>query len=854
MLMPKLNNENSKRASIPALSGGINSGANAQAVSDNQVTDCKNVWYKGGEVITRPKLIHLKNSENINLDYETMQKTEIFFRGKKAFFAVDKLLNVIFFTADNSVSIVKSFADSSTVNKFLLYSGTAKADNSIGVYLLLEFSTDETERQIWEFTFTDGDLSVIKNNVNEKAYIPHVIINGWGNHYPNLPKDADSENAKSTQLEGYNLLNGAYYCTYTTDSISVGFELPMVATGEVKIEVDMSAVNKNTKRIYLGGSDTTQKLFGYGLSENAYSSGFYKVTTEDGTLSGKIIKAEKTDKLIFTIPKDSNASKESYIIDGSFEFYSADGSKHFLRTYYRSRFYCALNTENTRFSFPFLKEDKYIGKYSETDTFYDPVQDMNLKGTAVTQLTGKAIKDGEYTEEITVDLSRSYVAFYDDIPDDYNDYSLYYCDSSENTTMFAKLKSYKTPLWLAFPRSGNILNNIKATVYNDVNSEDFNKIIDNNISCNYGGSVGLNHGYRTFVAGNNHRVYFSDIDNPYYFPENCYFGIGSNNEKVTAFGKQNGYLVIFKENSLWYTYEEKVESGSSASTTESERVSNQTVIDITANYRYRLFNLNALVGCDLPDTVQLCMNRLIFANSSGNVYVLNSLVNYSERNVFLVSDLIRDRLLKVSKLDWKKAFSVDCQGYYMLFVGNNGFLLDYNKNEYKYVSSYTSNSNVSKYGLFSWWPWQFPKYLRFGCATDTDIALFFDGEQTNEFCTLDFSMPEDETESYITSKFFDFSAPDYYKGIEKLSLEIGNDYDSDIFVELITDGGSVREVPIPIIKTGTKGNADYLREKNIYPMIKLCRKFGFKITALGPLSLSSVIINYSVKGNTKNGN
>ena len=850
MLMPKLNNENSKRVSIPALSGGINSGANAQAVSDNQVTDSRNVWYKGGEVVTRPKLVTTSECENLNFDYDSCQKIEIFFAGKKAFFGVDKFLNVIFFTADNSISIVKNFSvNGLTVNKFLLYSGNSKYSSSIGVFLLVNvcYRTDHLsyENEIWEFSFVNGTLSCARGTVADKAYIPHVIINGWGNNYANLPRDTDSKAPVSTQLEGYNLLNGSYYCTYTTDSISNGFKLPVAVdeiTGAVKVEVDMSAVNTKTKSVWLGGSTEDPKLFADGIDYT--QTGFYKVITEGGT-------ARKVSKLEFNIPAGETKSKEIYIIDGTFEFYSADGSKKLIRTYYRSKFFCALNADRDKFSFPFIKEDKYIGKYSESAEFWDCVQGEKLKGEAVTTLKGTN-SDGK---ELTVDLGNSYLAYYDMLPgNETEEFVTLKHEENGALTFFPYLKSFKSPMWLSFPRSGNLLNNIKATVLNNVIPDDFNKIIDNNISCNYGGSVGLNYGYRTFVGGNNHRVYFSDIDNPYYFPENCYFGIGSNNEKVTAFGKQNGYLVIFKENSICYTYEEKVESGSSANTTESERVSNQTIVDITANYRYRLFNLNSSVGCDLPDTVQLCMNRLIFANSDGNVYVINSLSNYSERNIFLVSDLIKDRLRKITKYEWKKAFAVDCNGYYMLFAGNDGFLLDYNKNEYKYLSSYTSNSNVSKYGLFSWWPWQFPKFLRFGCATDNEIALFFDSDSTNEFCTLDFTTPEDETESYITSKFFDFSAPDYYKGIEKLSLEIGNDYDSDIFVELITDGGTVREVPIPIIKTGTKGNADYLREKNIYPMIKLCRKFGFKITALGPLSLSSVIINYSVKGNTKNGN
>lgn len=835
MARPMMNPTASQSVSVPCLSGGINPGSVGEAVADNQLTDCLNVWAKGGEVITRPKLVEKVKAKNINIDYDSLQKIEIFFEGKKAFFAVDKFLNIIFFTADNSICIINNFCGAELqVNKFLLYSGTAKENHSIGAFLLVDFGEI---KDIWEFTYHEGVLSYKGGTIQNKAYIPKVIINGWGNNYEKLPKKADSEDPKTTELEGYNLLSGGFRATYTTDSISHTFKLPELPKGKVTVEIDMSAVATNSTSVRWANGDNSQKLLSIYTEDYTKDSGFYKYNGDNV--------CEKVSLLTFTFEDGNSSSNESYYIDGSFDFYTGSGELR-KRCYYRSRFCGFINRETGTFNFPFIKENKYLLKYKNGGTITETIQGPINNAESVTALTGT----DENGAEITVNTADCYGAFFDI---NEGKFKTYVCTSGDEKTVFPQMYVVREPAWLVFPRSGNLLNNINVTVSGEINNDDLNKIIDNNISCSYGGTVGLNYGYRSFVGGNNHRIYFSDIDNPYYFPENCYFGIGSNNEKVTAFGKQSGYLVIFKENSIYYTYEEEVENNSSSSSSESEKVSNQAVIDITAGYRYRLFNLNSSVGCDLPSTIQLCMNRLIFACSDGNVYVLNSLSNYSERNIFLVSGLIRNRLVKFTKKEWEKAFAVDCNGYYMLFAGNDGFVLDYNKNEYKYVSSYTSNSAVSKYGLFSWWPWSFPKYLRLGCATDNSITLFFDGEDSKEFCTLDFNTPEDETESYIVTKFFDFSHPDYNKGINSVSLGLGNDYDSTVFVEFLTDAGERPTIPFEIYNTGQRGTASYNNAIPIKPKIKLCRKFGIKITADGPFALSSVIINYTLKGAIKHG-
>lgn len=832
MFMPTMNSSRVQRVKVPYLSGGINPGSVGEAVSDNQLTDCLNVWFKGGEVVTRPKLVSITKAVSEDFDVESMQSVYSRFDGKKIKFSCDKRLNFIIQSADNSIFDTGRFEIEAQEDiTFLLYTGTGKIKHSTGVFLLLKYDYTDGEtlfhnKLLIEFYYENGDC---KNSVSEKVYdlndlyIPQVIINGTGNFNANLPRTDDAEYPKATQLEGFNLLTGAYKCTFTTDSISQAYKLPIAPDGKIKISV-------NTLNMCIGDSFCFCQYGEKSITIENIQGGFYKKNS-DGTVT-------KVNTLEFTIEDEKDTANEIYYIDGRYIWYSADGTIRKELVYYRNKFQCKVDRNTGYISFPFMLQDEPFLYKASAETTTDKFTGLTLNATPTYNLEDTSLK-------ISVNTTGAYVVSFNS---EINGENVNMHTEGEYNTYFLKVDAWKNKSNLAMPRNGSIGNNMEVIVYNSVDESNFDKIVNCNVSEYYGGTVGLNHGTRSFVSGKDNYIYFSDVDNPLYFPENCYFGIGASGEKVTALSKQGGYLVIFKKNSIYCTYETKIENENS-----SEDLENQVIVDITAQYMYRIMSVNSEIGCDLPDTIQLCMNKLIFANSDGNVYVLNSLSNYSERNIFVVSGLIKDKLKKYEFSDWKAAFAVDYQGYYMIFVDDMGFVLNYNKNSYKYVGSYTTDSNVQKYGLFSWWIWQFPKYLKFGISTDNNISLILSQDGTFELCSLS-DEPETECESYIVSKFFDFDMPDAYKGIERLQIDMGNDYDSTVWLEHLTDAGNdIINEPIEIYQSGERGKATYSRGRVNYPKIRLCRKYGFKISADGPMALSSVIINYSVKGSVKNG-
>lgn len=55
MKYPSISKQPMRSISIPELSGGINLRDGISAVNDNQLTDCKNIWFKDAILKTRPE-------------------------------------------------------------------------------------------------------------------------------------------------------------------------------------------------------------------------------------------------------------------------------------------------------------------------------------------------------------------------------------------------------------------------------------------------------------------------------------------------------------------------------------------------------------------------------------------------------------------------------------------------------------------------------------------------------------------------------------------------------------------------------------------------------------------------------
>ena len=103
-----------------------------------------------------------------------------------------------------------------------------------------------------------------------------------------------------------------------------------------------------------------------------------------------------------------------------------------------------------------------------------------------------------------------------------------------------------------------------------------------------------------------------------YFPMEQVQLAGSSEERITAFGKQQDNLIIFKEGSVGKT------------TLGTQTINGRIFIDLP------YVPVNASIGCDLPWSIQLVENNLVFACRKG-IYMLLDTTPANENNIVSLS-------------------------------------------------------------------------------------------------------------------------------------------------------------------------------------------------------------------------
>ncbi len=389
-------------------------------------------------------------------------------------------------------------------------------------------------------------------------------------------------------------------------------------------------------------------------------------------------------------------------------------------------------------------------------------------------------------------------------------------------------------------------------------------------------SLGINGGSRLFLGGNvkdqeQALVVWSDFENPLYFSENNYAYVGDKSQRVTAFGRQGASLIVFKENEIYSTQYTQSE-------VTAEELENQTAIDITTRMAYfPMVLIHSVIGCDCPRTVQLCRNRLVFANSSGRVYTLTGQNQYSERNVYEVSEMISNRLKTEKNL--QMAHAVDWDGKYILFVNNNAYLMDYNSYGFENISSYTRQSDANM--LLPWWIWELPITPQNITTLNetiilTDIKEWYDvaegagwfsihkyhitGENGKDVLyrssfngtTLTRQKYESDVLAMIQTKIFDFNEQSAYKNITKVNVAFGNNNGVPVLVKFISEVTTTDEhiVNVNGAETTLREPA-HIKNKAFIPYTRICSRFGIRVESTSGMELDGITLNYRMAGGIK---
>ena len=411
--------------------------------------------------------------------------------------------------------------------------------------------------------------------------------------------------------------------------------------------------------------------------------------------------------------------------------------------------------------------------------------------------------------------------------------------------------------------------------------ENMKKVFAMTKSTWFGGAAnGISGGSRLFLCGNTEKkdqalVIWSALNNPLYFNENNYVYVGNKEQPVTTFGKQGENLVIFKPYETYYTYYVANDSITA------EDLIYQRVVDYEANSVYfPMITLHSEIGCDCPHTVQLCRNRLVWLNSNGKVYTLMSNNQYSEMNIYEISEMVEKRLRgKYDEQELKSAVSGDFEGNYILIIGGDAYLMCYNSYGYTHIYSYTKAEDANK--LIPWYYWEllpsdesgYYDGLCYCCANNCIYAAYLnttvadmhricscvlkDENKNNQDMyfknnnSTDLVLAQKDIPCKFQTKMFDFSVPHYLKDVGCISVSFENNDCAPINISFVSNSGTeIHTIELDGSETSNT-QANYISVKNLYPSMRAVRIWGILIECKGQLAVDRMSIKYRILGGAK---
>lgn len=205
-----------------------------------------------------------------------------------------------------------------------------------------------------------------------------------------------------------------------------------------------------------------------------------------------------------------------------------------------------------------------------------------------------------------------------------------------------------------------VANTVKIT-YTKANPDAMASVMDCTRAIVYGGSQNL-----CVVVGGcpaQPNAYFwcgnHIVMDPGYFPIEQYNLAGASEEMITGFGRQQSMLVIFQTHSL-----------GRASMSFEDMDNGRTLI--TMDYT----GINSEVGCDLPGSIRLVGNNLVFANRRSGVYRVADTSSAHENNAVPISRKVNNGLLPLLKTGGEVAALDDGERYWLV-CGTEAYVWDY---------------------------------------------------------------------------------------------------------------------------------------------------------------------------------
>lgn len=219
-----------------------------------------------------------------------------------------------------------------------------------------------------------------------------------------------------------------------------------------------------------------------------------------------------------------------------------------------------------------------------------------------------------------------------------------------------------------------MVNNTVEITYSLSNEKAAKNILDCTYATVYGGSsdavivlAGSEDQPNAFFWNSNDSVSM----NASYWPVTSYNLAGDSKDGITGFGHQYNTLIVLKGRSVGRV------------TYDTETLNGRETIALTYE------TINSKIGCDLPWTIQLIENNVVFCNTSGGVFIVRDSSSALENNIVCISRNVngtpqrRGLLYAVQKADKDVVCSVDDDNRYWLCADGHVYLWDYVLSDWK---------------------------------------------------------------------------------------------------------------------------------------------------------------------------
>lgn len=360
-------------------------------------------------------------------------------------------------------------------------------------------------------------------------------------------------------------------------------------------------------------------------------------------------------------------------------------------------------------------------------------------------------------------------------------------------------------------------NNVRLTCHLSSSgpfAEQYAQIMSCRLATVYGGGEGLCMVLGGCEAQPNAWFWSANTDlsmDPTYFPEEHYNLAGDFSDPITAFGLQQNKLIIFQKTRIG-----AAEFGTAD-------IDGRTFI--TMDYR----TVSPYIGCDVPGSVQLVENNLVFANRDRGVFLLRDTTAAGENTLAHISDNV-ERTGGGLLYDLRQAgaaVSMDDGQRYWLLLGEHAWLWDY-----RLGGAVGSPRNLS---------WFFWNGLRpAACAFGENGVIGRDG--------VLYRFADDGSElfeSLLTLPVRHFGTYAVKKDVGKVLFSLDGSAEGAVAVEYVFDRGS-RQDPSPLMCKGEESGFDEVFVRK--PRCLDVSQFFCRLRTMGKLAFRSAQVHYVFRG------